>query len=364
MIDMRVIGGRVVPFCFVIGFVTAVYSQQSAALAGGAASPMTAVAPLAATPRISVDVLVTGKDGKPVAELEPSDFSLLDNNEARKILSFRRTDGIAGNKADPPVEVIIVLDSVNMPYQAVTQLRLQLMKFLRQDGGKLTQPVSVFVFGSDGLHVQPAPSKDGNALAAMLDTSVGTVRSRATAAGDYGLAEQFTQSLDALKGIAENEAHKPGRKLLIWLGNGWPLLDSHQFVKSNEAEERYFQSIVDVSKKLRVARVTVYGVYTMNFSATQFLYEAYLKPVKDFHKADAGNLSLQVLARQTGGQVVDPSNDVAGEIDKCIADVGAYYTLVFAPPLAAGANEYHDLKVVVDQPGLTARTSAGFYNQP
>ena len=30
----------------------------------------------------------------------------------------------------------------------------------------------------------------------------------------------------------------------------------------------------------------------------------------------------------------------------------------------AHADEYHDLKVVVDKPGLTARTSSGNYNQP
>jgi VWFA-related protein len=363
MIELWRLGRHVFCTGLVLCFAAGGVSQQSGALAGGVASPV-AVAPLAATTRISLDVLVTGKDGKPVAELEPSDFSLMDNNESRKMLSFRRTDGIVGNKVDPPVEVIIVLDSVNMAYQGVTQLRLQLLKFLRRNGDKLAQPVSVFVYGSDGLHVQPEPSKDGNALAAMLDTSVGTVRSRATAAGDYGLAEQFESSMRTLNGIAENEAHKPGRKLLIWLGNGWPLLDSHQFIKSTEGERRYFQSIVDVSKKLRVARIAVYGIYTLNSASDQLLYEAYLKPVRDFHKADAGNLSMQVLARQTGGRVLGPTNDIAGEIDNCIAEVGTYYTLQFAAPQAAGANEYHELKVVVDQPGLTARTSAGYYNQP
>jgi VWFA-related protein len=311
-----------------------------------------------------LDVLVTGKDGKPVPELEPWDFSLLDNNEPRKIANFRRTDGTVGSRVDPPVEVIVVLDSVNMAYQAVTQLRLQVQRFLRQNGGHLAQPVSVFVYASEGLRVQPAPSKDGNALAAMLDTSVGTMRARSTAAGDYGLGEQFTSSIQTLKGIAENEARKPGRKMLIWLGNGWPLLDGPHFIKSNEGEQRHFQNIVEVSKKLREARITVYGIYTLNSAPDQLLYEAYLKPVKDFHRADAGNLSMQVLARQTGGRVMDPGNDIAGQIDNCIAEIGTYYTLTLAVPPAAGPNEYHDLKVQIDQPGLTARTNTGYYNQP
>jgi VWFA-related protein len=198
----------------------------------------------------------------------------------------------------------------------------------------------------------------------MLNTSSGTVRSRATAAGDFGLAEQFTSSIQTLKGIAENEARKPGRKLLIWLGNGWPLLNERQFLRTNEGEQRHFQDIVEVSQKLREARIAVYGIYSLNSAADQFLYEAFLKPVRGFHKAEAGNLSMQVLARQTGGRVIDPSNDMAGQIDNCIADIGTYYTLTFAAVPAAQANEFHDLKVQVAQPDLTVRTTNGYYIQP
>jgi hypothetical protein len=38
--------------------------------------------------------------------------------------------------------------------------------------------------------------------------------------------------------------------------------------------------------------------------------------------------------------------------------------LSFDPPRADRANEYHDLKVQVGKPGLVARTSTGYYNQP
>ena len=112
------------------------------------------------------------------------------------------------------------------------------------------------MFISEGLRVQPAPSKDGNALADMLHQSTGTVRSMGSAAGSYGLAEQFTNSIQTLKGIADNEARKPGRKMLIWIGPGWPWLVGRQFTKSNEGKQQYFQSIVDVSRKLREARIS------------------------------------------------------------------------------------------------------------
>jgi len=156
--------------------------------------------------RLSLDVVVMDKEGKPVSGLEPSDFTLLDNNEPRKILGFRRTDGFAGSRVDPPVEVILLVDAVNLPYQAITQQRLEVEKFLRRNNGQLGLPTSVFLFSSEGLHVQPAPSKDGNALATMLDKSKGTVRARDLSGGVFSLQEQFDDSFKAMKGIAENEA--------------------------------------------------------------------------------------------------------------------------------------------------------------
>jgi VWFA-related protein len=337
--------------------------QAAVTVPGSAVTPPT---PAAVPTHISIDVVVEGKDGKPVPELEPTDLTLLDNGQPRKVLAFRRTDGGTGNRVDLPEEVIIVLDSVNMPYQAVTLLRLQVEKFLRANGGHLAQPTSVFVFASEGLRVQPTPSKDGNALADAINTSVGTVRSRGSAAGDYGLAEQFQTSVQTLNSIAENEKRKPGRKMVIWLGNGWPLLNQRQFesVKTNELERQYFDDILRLSKGLREARVSLYLVYTLNSADDRYLFEDYLKPVKEFHKANAGNVSAQVLAQQTGGRVMEPSNDIAGQIAACIGDIGTYYTLIFGVAPAAEPNEYHELKVEVGRSGLSGRTTTSYYNQP
>ena len=197
-----------------------VHAQQS----GASGNPAPGPAPVAKQRPIFLDVVVTDNSGKPVADLEPFDLSVLDENQPRKILGFRRTDGVVGSKLDPPVEVIIVLDAVNLPYQAATRLRLEVDKFLRENGGHLALPVSIFMFTSEGLRVQPAPSKDGNALATMLDQSTGTVRARDLSGGVYSLQEQFQDSYKAITGIAENLSRKPGRKAVIWLGPGWPLL--------------------------------------------------------------------------------------------------------------------------------------------
>jgi VWFA-related protein len=168
--------------------------------------------------------------------------------------------------------------------------------------------------------------------------------------------------------IAENEAPKPGRKLLIWVGPGWPLLNSANYRFSERDQKRYFDSIVELSTKLREGRVVVDSVApaasTTASGLGTTLYQNFLKGVRTARQADSGNLALKVLATQSGGLVLGPDNDLAGQIDRCVAEANAFYTLSFDPGYAQAPNEYHELKVTVNQPGLTARTSTGYYNQP
>ena len=73
---------------------------------------------------------------------------------------------------------------------------------------------------------------------------------------------------------------------------------------------------------------------------------------------------MKVIATQSGGLALNPSNDLAADIARCVQDASAFYTLSFDPPRADSVNEYHDLKVQIDMPGLVARTNTGYYNQP
>jgi hypothetical protein len=77
-----------------------------------------------------------------------------------------------------------------------------------------------------------------------------------------------------------------------------------------------------------------------------------------------GDVALQVLAAQSGGRVLNSSNDVAGEILACIADANASYILSFGSLAGNGPDEYHALDIKIDKPGLAARTRSGYYAQP
>ena len=337
-------------------------AQSSASQAPGLAQ-RSASAPQAAEGRIHLDVVVTDTSGKPVSGLELKDFTLLDNSLPAKILSFHAFDG-ALQKTGPPVEVIIAVDALNDVHQQVALVRQETEKFLRRNGGHLAQPVSIFLVTHEKVEVRRKPSVDGNALAGEVEKLDDRLREIRSSEGIYGSIERFQSSLKMLTAIANAEAKKPGRKLLIWTSPGWPLLTSPNLDATTKIDQQLFASIVELSTLLREARVSVYAISSGVAGRGTFLYEGYLKGVKTPDKTNPANLGLRVLAIQSGGRVLGPDNDLAAQIDSCVQDAGAYYTLSFDPPRADRANEYHDLKVLVDKPNLTARTNTGYYNQP
>jgi VWFA-related protein len=329
-------------------------------------------APSPETPKgkIKIDVVVTDASGHPVAGLQQQDFTLLDNKKPQPILSFRAIDGAAGDgtPGEPPVEVILLVDAANNLLHNIAYERYQIDRFLTQNGGHLSQPVSLMVFTDEGVQAQPQPSTDGNALAKGFD-KVGSSIHTIPVAGGYDAIERLQLSLKTLRMIAGVEAAKPGRKLLIWIGPGWPMLAGPGYQQSERSRRSEFNTIVEVSQLLREARVTLYNINAFDpGSSGQMMrmdyYKSFLKPVKSVHEAQTGNLSVPVFAVQSGGQVFNATGDLAAFINKCVAEAKAYYTIGFDPAGAEHTDEYHALDVTVDKPGLKARTNTGYYAEP
>jgi VWFA-related protein len=319
--------------------------------------------PAAGEGSIHLDVVVTDKTGKPIPGLDLSDFTLVDNNQPGKILSFHAYGG-GSAPSSLPVQVILLLDTVNLDITSVSIARGQMEQFLRENGGHLAYPVSIFRLTDDGVGVLNRPTQDGNALASQLEAASTQMREIHRSAGAWGAAERFDLSARMIDEIARTEAKIPGRKLLIWMGPGWPMMDSPNVVMTEKELQGLFANIVELSTRLREARIALYSVSDGTSDSYTFLYKSWLRGVKKAYQANPGDLGLKVLAVQSGGRALDPSNDVASEIANCIQDAAPYYTLSFDSPPADGPNEYHELKVRVDKPGLAARTSTGYYDDP
>jgi VWFA-related protein len=316
--------------------------------------------------RISIDVVVTDKSGNPVPGLQQQDFTILDGKQPQSILSFHATD--ASSKDAEPIQVIFLLDGVNSGVQSVGTARTQLENFLRRDGGKLELPTSLALFTDTSTQFQPLPTRDGNGLVQSLEANPTGLRSIGRSTGFYGATERLDLSLRTLEGLIAREIKQPGRKFLIWMSPGWPLLTGPGIELTAKDQAWMFNSIVSFSKELRDARMTIYSIDPLGMSdavsGRTFYWQGFVKGVPAAKKVEGGNLALQVLATQSGGRALNSSNDVASLIANCVVDAKAYYTLSFDAPPADHPNEYHSLEVKVDKPGLTARTRTGYYAQP
>ncbi len=314
--------------------------------------------------QIVLDVQVADKSGAPVRGLQKQDFTLLDNGQPQDISSVQAIE----TTADAPVEMVLVVDMVNTPFRGVSFEREQVKKFLLGNGGKLSVPVSLVVFSETGTKVQNGSSRDGNAEAGVYDQFEAVLRSgNLTNGAQWGAAESVELSLKSFMGIAKQEEKPPGRKLMIWLGRGWPVAGEGSLRTSKDSQQ-LFDWITSLSTALRQARITLYSIDPVALRNAGAIrnsgYETFLKPATSPSRAVPGNLALPVIAVQSGGRVFNSSGDVNAAIADCIADANWFYVFSFQGARASQANEYHSLEIRVHKPGLKVRTRAGYYAQP
>ena len=334
-----------------------------AVAAVGWSSAQTIPAPRSSTtPQIQLDVVVTPKSGSPaVANLEQQDFTVVDNKVAQPIKAFK-----AISARQEPVDVILVVDAVNTSFTNIGYERGQISNFLKANGGHLAYPTKLAIVTDTGTKMQHDFGTDGNAIDDTLENFAVGLRNITRSSGVYGADERFQLSIKALATIAANDTSRPGRKIILWISPGWPLLTGPNIQLTSEQRGRLFGTIVGLSNELRNERVTLYSIDSLGTNegvGRVFLYQDYVKGVSKPSQVEIGDLSLQALAEQTGGMALN-SSGVTGLLHQCLADLDSYYELTVDALPAEQPNEYHHLEVKVDKPGLVARTREGYYAQP
>ncbi len=341
-------------------------AQQAVPAGGGAAASAAQTAPQPSNAgAISLDVVVTDKSGAPVADLQQGDFKLADKKQPQSILSFRAADGVGG-KGDAPAEAILVVDAVNGSLETVGSEQQMLGRFLQANGGELPLTTTLAVLSDQGMTVKNPPTQDGKALTDYLKANIPGLRPISTWGWDADMQREQL-SLKALDFLIAQAAKRPGRKLLIWLSPGWRLQTNGQWVANSKDQQQLYNHVAMLSTAMRTARVTLYCLDPSGIDAEltfQQIYEAFLKGMDLPKHADYGFMLLQVLATQTGGKTFSADSDMAGLLNKCIDDAKAYYVLSFNPPANAQPNEFHNIEVQVDKPGLKAHTRTIYYTPP
>ncbi|QNI34342.1 VWA domain-containing protein [Alloacidobacterium dinghuense] len=370
---------------FLLGISTAAFAQQQ-----GAAIPKPAANESGAMPDttqgiIRVDVTVTDKSGNSVAGLKQQDFTLLDNGQPEKIVTFQAFHGMDA-KSDPPTEVILVIDELNLPAVQLADAEREAENFLRKHNGQLGLPVSVYRLNDRGLSASASPSTDGNVLAdqiakkkeprtiwktsALLASMEQTVIVRETASISSAAEEEARRSelqklhtVVALGSIALEERRRPGRKLLFWLSSGWKF--------NGQPGPGMFDLVTELSTRLREARIdlwmaTQWATYDESGRPSPVGDLIYHDPLQGItpENFDFSPLLLKSLVLRTGGGLLESRSDLSDEIEKRIEKESTFYSLTFDPPPTNVIDEYHALKVAVGNPDLIARTTIGYFDEP
>jgi len=330
------------------------------------------------THRITMNVQVTDASGTPVSDLRAENFSLYDNHQARKIVAFHPIDGAALSDA---TEVVILLDAVNTPQQALDEEKNAIFKYLAQSRKPFALPTAFALWFNGHLSATTATT-DRNAIGRAFVKLTKNVHSNAcglpqssaqqkiAANKDGGQvspaacrAVHFKDSVAALDGIAQQQLATGGRTLLIWVGSGWPVVPSAELERLGPKQrDAYAHEFVEVLHDLRAGQVTVYSIAPRDSSSTDI---ENLRTADTRTTATFPRIAVDEFAQRTAGRVMTSSEDISASLHACIRDAEWYYSISFnAPPAQNGGGEMHSLDLRVDRPGVQVRTMDSYYTEP
>ena len=331
---------------------------------------------------VVLDVVVLDKSGHPVSNLDRSQFSITEDKVPQTIRSFdpplghRMPAGSADHAVvhgtadlakigNAPVN-ILVFDELNTKWDGTAYARQQMEKFLKAQPEVLTVPTLLVAAGDDGFKVLHDYTQSRTELLDAIRTHFPQFPWQMMRGGSTINIERLEQTLGTLSQIAESSRGTPGRKNVIWVGSGYPTIDTTtlQF----DDENKLLAIIQRVTNRMLEARVTLYmvepnGVATGSTDTGAAGDDgsaldtgvAALSPYM-------GSLDFATFATATGGEIFANRNDVNVAIGQSITDGGVYYTLSYVPTNNSDdAQKYRKIRVRLKDPSLHAVTRDGYF---
>jgi VWFA-related protein len=318
-----------------------------------------------------VEVRVAAYDakGRPVSGLKRDDFLVFDSGKQQPITLFAAESAVAGKpaaagqaanaaaaSAKRDDSAVILLDWINTSLGDRVRAFDALKKLLKTF--QPNQKTAVYALAPELRIVHQFTTETDELLGAIEDTGFdtgspeilppGSVAYPGTRIGGGAseiqlmeLDKRIRDGLDAFGALADRLAHMPGRKSLIWLSDGLPMMiDGTVVPGAHPGEYTYFAEVEGILAKLNRADIAVYSVNAAGLATSAT-------------KTVPHNLMFEV-SRRTGGTVFADRNDLDNGIRAALEDIDISYTLGFAVPEDARPG-LHAIQVRVNRGGLQLR---------
>src|SRR3984885_662548 len=362
--------------------------------------------------RVVVDVMVRDAHGKPVHGLTANDFSIIEDKEQQRILSFDAYDfdkpSISRGPNAPPLPpnmfvnvpqapehgplYVILYDLVNTATEDQMTARGQILKFIRSkpDGTRF----ALFTT-TDKLRMVQGFTEDKELLYSALDPKNPHPRvPKVFLLGvNYGRGDPYT-ALDMLTHLGQYLDGIPGRKNLIWVAGQF---DVAMFPREQDPQDLQEQTREEVNA-LAQAQVAVFPVDARGVVVNPEGALTGARPNggasnQDPGSADAASSSSlsnptnnpiligmqqaghggslnrnyateDLVASMTGGRAFYSTNDLTEALNEATEEGGNYYTLTYSPPSGPDDGKCHNITVKTAQPGYELSYRRNYCHTP
>lgn len=319
---------------------------------------------------VSVDVIVTGRDGRPVTDLSRADFVIREAGRAQAITAFQHVQVPLGHRTidltapvDPPTDVsdnqrpdsdsrafAIVIDDGAIAPAAIPHVKQTLAEFLRALA-PADRAAIVFIRRSDY----------GQDFTSDVTRLVGAAN-RTSAA--LGWPPDFRATRLVLENAVNTLVAAPQtRKAIIYVSGGHdvvitpPTRDVLGNVRPGLALAKDRSDASDLLMLFDACRQAGVPIYA--FDPTSKV-GGFMTP-EQRRRREARQEFMMGLASATNGLAFTNQSDLAGTARRLIADNGDYYVLGYSPDPFPADGRFHEIQVSVpSRPDVHVRARAGY----
>ena len=221
---------------------------------------------------VVLDIVVTDKKGNVVTTgLTRDDFTVVEDAVPQKIRSFDAPEahvmpaGVEVNSAadlkkigDAPV-TLLVLDELNTRFEDMSYSRNSMVKYLQAQPAVLKQATVLLLATNTRFKQLHDYTQNRDELIELIKHHMPEYPSKFMAGKSGGVAvERMVQTLGALEQIAQASSGTPGRKNVVWVGQGFPSADLVGL--DPKTAETITAAVKQCTDQLLAARVTMYTI--------------------------------------------------------------------------------------------------------